>query len=456
MQKELKRKKNHALFIIGILVIALFGIFSYLCYKGIKSNSLKASSHTAFNLDKKNTENIDQISAKRKTMIQCLTLLIVLFALVLLSFALLHNFKLFWLWGIAIFFSLLLGAGITIIWYLEINSSSKKNNNIVRNDKDVEEFFSAHKKKNPHMYAAKPEPHFMSMGFLFYSIEVDKEIISLYTYPWLKKDAFKDADIPGSFVCMNALENTKPWGIHVMRFDHTDALSWQEQFKIHADFDYTKYPFDQQNVTILFEHEESLKKIILTPDFGAYKGIAAYSPLADTFHMSGWTIKNAYFFYELSDYSTNFGIRDYWQVKNFPFLGYTIQIQRKFMEPLLTGLIPIIIILFIAFSCLLLLSNVTQNKNNIRLILALLSSLFFANVLSYKTLQEEILTHDITYLKSFYIITYIIIFLVAVNAVLYTYQYGKIIAYRKNLIARLLYWPITLTIFFVTTLLFFY
>lgn len=456
MKKELKKKK-YMLLILSIFIVTTIGIFSYLCYKGIKLNNLKVMHHAVVTIDKKNTDNNDvtHSTMARKTIIQCLTVLIILTALLLGFFALLYNFRAFWLWFISISFSLLLCIGIIIIWYLEINSSSKPNSNIMRNDQDVEEFFSLHKKENPHMYVT--EPHMIPVGFLFYSIEINKELVSLYAYPWLKKNTLKDSDINGHFFCMNALDEKMLWTSQRVHYNHTDDLSWQSQFKIHADFDYTKYPFDQQNITILFEHEETLKKIILIPDFIAYKWAnTLYPPLADSFNMSGWTIKNAYFFYELSDYPTDFGHRDYWQIKNFPFLAYTIHMQRQFMEPLLTGLIPIIIILFITFACLLLLSNTAHNYNNIRLILALLSSLFFASILAYEMLQEVILTPNITYLKSFYIITHIIIFLIAANTILYMYQYSKIISYGNNLIVRLLYWPITLTIFFATTLLFFY
>ena len=97
-----------------------------------------------------------------------------------------------------------------------------------------------------------------------------------------------------------------------------------------------------------------------------------------------------------------------------------------------------------------------QKGADIRLIMALLSSLFFANVLSYQNLQQTILTPDITYLKSFYIIAYAIIFLVAINIMLYVYRANEVVIYEKNLIARLLYWPLVLTVFFIVTLIFFY
>ncbi|MCL5875452.1 MAG: hypothetical protein M1114_03200, partial [Candidatus Dependentiae bacterium] len=138
-------------------------------------------------------------------------------------------------------------------------------------------------------------------------------------------------------------------------------------------------------------------------------------------------------------------------------LGYTIQIQRKIYEPLITSLLPIIIILFITFAVLLLLSHFVKSRDNITVLLALLSSLFFANILSYQILQEAILTPDITYFKSFYIITYAIIFTIAINCLLYAYQpRAHFIIYKNNLLIRLLYWPAVLCIFFLVTLVFFY
>ncbi len=444
-------KNKPATLAIAILTACAVGIFGYLSHSYMKLYSIKPVPHTWVNIDQK--KDFDQPEMLRKKTIQCITMIIIVLALFIIFLTAFHNFERLWLWIAAISLSCLLCIGIILIWHLEIKKTEFKiDYNVVANDEDVKNFFTAHKKENPKIY--EPEAHFLPVGFLFYSIEINEERITIGSYPWLKRNMKKDSDIPNIFIAMNATQETKTWTVDNRRVGDIEDASWQEQLQIESHFNYAKYPFDQQDIVIRFEEEETLKKTILLPDFGAYLPGNPYPPLDPSFHLDGWTIKNAYFFYDLSDYSTNFGIKDYWQVKNYPFLGYVIRVQRNFFEPLFSGLIPIIIILFITFACLLLLPN--QKGADIRLILALLSSLFFANVLSYQNLQTMILTPDITYLKSFYIIAYVVIFLVAVNIILYVYRANEVIIYKSNLLARLLYWPVVLSIFFIATLIFFY
>lgn len=446
----------------------LFGIITFLCacsvfilytlytnYRDLRHAT--TSGTTQHSLSTGVEKKFNKTITMRRTIIRCITLLIAIAITLYILLTCSCNVNHILLWSGSILCSLLLCAGIIFIWHLEMQSSLiKQKPYVISNDKDAADFLAQHKKDNPHIY--KEKAHYMPVGLLFYAININGEIVTLYCYPWLKKNDELDKDIKPNFIAMNATKETKTWASDIISYNHTQDASWQEQLQVHMHFDYTKYPFDQQQITVLFEHEQSLKNIILIPDFIAYKWAhTPFPPLDPEFTIRGWEIKNAYFFYELSDYPTDFGIRDYWQVKNYPFLGYTIQIQRKIYEPLITSLLPIIIILFITFAVLLLLSHFVKSRDTITVLLALLSSLFFANILSYQILQEAILTPDITYFKSFYIITYAIIFIIAINCLLYVYQpRAHFIIYKNNLLIRLLYWPAVLGIFFLVTLLFFY
>ena len=446
----------------------LFGIIAFLCafsvvivyrlYTNYRDLRHTTASNVVSHTPSTGTEkNFNDTITMRRNIIICLALLIAVAITIYILITLSYNINHILLWGGSIFCSLSLCAGIVFIWYLEMQSSLiKQKPYVISSDKDATDFLAQHKKNNPGIY--KEKTHYLSVGFLFYAININREIVTLYCYPWLKKNEELDKGIKPNFIAMNATKETKTWAADIVSYDHMQDASWQEQLQVHMRFDYSKYPFDQQQITVLFEHEQSLKNIILMPDFIAYKWAKTpFPPLDKDFIIHGWEVKNAYFFYELSDYPTDFGIRDYWQVKNYPFLGYTIQIQRKIYEPLITSLLPIIIILFITFAVLLLLSHFVKSRDNITVLLALLSSLFFANILSYQILQEAILTPDITYFKSFYIITYAIIFTIAINCLLYAYQpRAHFIIYKNNLLIRLLYWPAVLCIFFLVTLVFFY
>lgn len=445
---------------IIISSIALgYGIYDYM--RTYRAQQIKATQSKEFVSQSKEQSVQDLAIILQKKVIRCLLLFtFILFLLsIIISKAYTGNKKS--LWFLAIFFSLLLAFDIIIIWYFEVHSAGLQvQTNVVKTDGDVEKFFAIHKEQNPHIYQKTPIYH-VPIGFLWYSITIDEKIqgdigdVSLYNYSWLTYDLDRDKDLKGSFIEMNAI-NEKKWVTAWERQKNKSIANWQESIEIYVNFDYAKYPFDQQQIVLNFEHEQSFNNILLIPDFESYKvATTPYPPIDKNIILSGWTITNAYFFYSLSNYSTDFGIKDYWQVKNYPFLSYIIQIQRNFVEPLIITLLPIIIILFIIFASLLVLSKVARPKDTINGILALLSSLFFANLLSYQTLQRAMMSPSITYFKAFYIMMYVIIFVAAINCLLYAYKPNFFIHYDNNFVPRLLYWPMVMTIFFVITLIFF-
>jgi len=454
--------------IIAICAIA----FAYTCYDYVttynaQQKKIIESKTFVLQAEAQSTKDLAIILHKKIIRAILLATLIIFLLSIMLSKAYTGNKRSFWL--LAIFFSLLLAIDIVVIWYFEVRLSGlKMQSNVIENDADVEKFFAVHKSQNPKIY--EEDFHYIPVGFLWYSITINEKIqgdigdVRLYAYPWATYDLSTDKAIKqlidkdpnnGVFIAMNSINETR-WALSGITQGNKYVLNWQESIALHPDFNYTKYPFDQQQIILNFEHYESLKRITLLPDFEAYKpATTKYPPIDKNINLSGWKITNAYFCYVLSDYSTNFGIQNYWQVKNYPFLTYVIQIQRNFAEPLVTGLLPIIIILFIIFASLLILSKVPNPKDTINGILALLSSLFFANLVSYQTLQNAIMSPNMIYFKLFYIIMYVIIFAATTNCLLYVYRPNSFLNYDNNFIARLLYWPIVMIIFFVITLIFF-
>ena len=445
--------------IISMLALA-YGVYDYLQTYHVQR--IRATQTKQFSSQSKEQSVQDLAIILQKKVIRCLLLFtfIVFLSSIIISKAYTGNKNTLWL--LAIFFSLLLVFDIVAIWYFEVRSAGlQAQTNVVKTDDDVEKFFTIHKEQNPHIYQLTPV-YRVPIGFLWYAITIDEKIqgdigdVNLYSYAWLTYDFVDDKDLKGSFIPMNSIKEKK-WAYSMLDTQNNKSVAnWQESIGIHADFDYKKYPFDQQRVVITFEHEQYLKNIMLIPDFASYQVATTPYPAIDkNIRLSGWTITNAYFFYSLSNFQADFGIKDYWQTKNYPFLSYVIQIQRNFVESLIITLLPIIIILFIIFAGLLVLSKVANPKETVNGILALLSSLFFANLLSYQTLQRAMMSPSITYFKTFYIAMYVIIFIAATNCLFYAYKPNFFISYNNNFFPRLLYWPMVMAIFFVITLIFF-
>lgn len=355
-------------------------------------------------------------------------------------------------WILAIFFSVILTSSIVLIWYLEISSANvKKQENIVETQEQVDQFFNFYTKKYP-----LSNVHYLPVGFVIYSMEVDQNLVTYFSYPWIKYQPIKDAGIEGEFYVSNANKEEHTTVNTIQQKDYK-VLGWQSSVKINERFDYSKFPFDLQQIVFKFNHAQWSGNNILVPDFSAYKQATLEDPQLDPdLTINKWNIVNAYFFYSLSNWQSNFGIEDFEHQKNFPYLSYTIEIQRNFFNPLVLTLLPILIILFLVFAALIIFPSMDA-KSHIHTIISLLSGMFFATIVAQQTFERTIDTSDITYFACFYYIVYIVIFLVAINCMLYTFQKNNyLIQLRNNSLAQITYWPSIMLTFFIITLYFFY
>ena len=87
---------------------------------------------------------------------------------------------------------------------------------------------------------------------------------------------------------------------------------------------------------------------------------------------------------------------------------------------------------------------------------SLFSALFFILLIMHVQLRDELAVNTIVYMEYFYLISYITILMVTVNAVLLLQDTPmKVLAFKDNLIPKLIYWPILLVwIFIITAILF--
>lgn len=356
-------------------------------------------------------------------------------------------------WIISSFFALFAGIGIASIWIIAVTGAqTKSRENIIEDQKDVDEFLAFYKQ-----YYSLTNAHFLPVGFVIFALEIDQNVVSLFNYSWIKYHVQKDTDITGEFYVSNAKKEE-----HINPATKTSGdwrvTGWQSNIVIHEKFDYAKYPFDLQQITLVLNHAQWTGNNVLVPDFRAYRKATVKFPTLDpNLSINRWNVINAYFFYTFSNWQSDFGIEDFEHQKDYPYLSFNIEIQRDFFTPLVTTLLPIIIILFTVFGSIIIFPHVQNKKAGVQSILSLLAGMFFSNIVAHQTFERAVNTSAITYFACFYYIVYAIIFLVSINCMLFAYfENIRFIHYKNNLLPKLFYWPVTMLTFFVVTLYFFY
>jgi|GEM_PF-4475171 len=362
-------------------------------------------------------------------------------------------------WLCAICCSILLTGAIVFIWSLDIMSNipSAEYSNIVDTELALDRFLFFQKKSNPQIY--KKDPHFVPTGIFITALRVsnDASTITIGGQVWQKYDRTKYKNDEPGVVFFNATDQAVE-KIYSTEKNAIETVGWRFRATIPVNFNYLKYPFDEQEITISLGHKDYLSNIILVPDLSAFRpdssSKAEIDPSAEN---AQWIIKESYPFYQLTDFNTDFGIKGYTQQKGFPHLSFVIHIRRQFVYPLTASALPVIIILFVVFSIVLFTGLATNRTSLATEVIKLTASIFLGAAVAHQTFQRSLQSPVITYFEYFYFLLYAVILITAINGMLYAYNRGGlVVTYGDNFIPRLLYWPVTLCMCLLLTLYFFY
>ncbi|HJH31980.1 MAG TPA: hypothetical protein C5S50_07370 [Methanosarcinaceae archaeon] len=244
-------------------------------------------------------------------------------------------------------------------------------------------------------------------------------------------------------------------------YRNDDVIGWYFKAVLRQPFDYSKYPFDHENVWIRLWHKDFHRNIILTPDIGSYEVINPdMKPgLERDFVLEGWEVQNSFFGYRENRYNTNFGVEDYQHES--PELYFNVGMKRDFLGSIVSDLIRLIVVSILLFAVLLI---STKNDENIGLygfsssaVLTYCAALFFVLIISHVSLRDKLAVAGIIYLEYLYFVLYFVLLVVSINSILLASSTNhKLIHYRDNLIVKLLYWPVVLGMLLIITLINFY
>ncbi len=231
--------------------------------------------------------------------------------------------------------------------------------------------------------------------------------------------------------------------------DGSITYGWYFEVEVRQPFDYGKYPFDTQHVWLRIWHHEFNKNVILVPDIESYSHFSPiHKPgLTDKLVLSGWQAVASSFNFVEHSYNENFGINNYRGSKDVPELYYDVVVQRSFLSPFITTLLPALVIASLLFAAVVSLpkSDVNEERNTG-------GALMFTILLAHFSLREYLDLNGVVYFESFYFVLYgLISALLGVSYYYYHCQNEQ----NKDKIYKLstrLYWPVFSGVIFIITL----
>ncbi|HEY0827367.1 MAG TPA: hypothetical protein VGE40_04685, partial [Bacilli bacterium] len=177
--------------------------------------------------------------------------------------------------------------------------------------------------------------------------------------------------------------------------------------------------------------------------------------------LSGVEVHSSFFSYAFNNYNSNYGISSYEGITDFPELYFTVLTKRNIFNPLLTYVLPLILIAFILFAVQMMMSK-EEKKNSLfgvnpSVVLATCSGLFFSVLVAHTALRGSFEVNEVLYIEYFAFVLYFMIMVVTINSYLFSLNDNlKIVQFGDNLIPKLIFWPIVLIVLLAVTVKLFY
>ncbi len=360
------------------------------------------------------------------------------------------------------------------IWYLALSREphgcpSQKRQIKVSDLNGLNEFIA-----NQKMFAERthqPPPTFIPTRIFIRGIEFENSNnVKLSGYVWqtypVSNAKTKTKSLKQGFTFLDVAPDAEALSIEETfreQRDGSEVVGWKFRVTLRLKFSYTQYPFETQRIIVRVKHVDEANNVILVPDLLRYRfmNTGAEPGVYHDLVLRGWKTKGSYFSYELTKYDVEFGLPGTSDVTGFPEFQFNICIQRKFLTPFISHIVPIFIVMILLYGVVVM-SSLNEEKQsfsgfNVFGVLGTCGAFFFTIALMHIDFRSKLDVEVVSYLESLYIIGYLMLMGVSVNALLFIATDAvAIIEYRDNVIAKLFYWPLFLMLVLGVTVWTFY
>jgi len=366
------------------------------------------------------------------------------------------------LWSAAIVLGALLAAGIFTMWWLTLNYPDRngETSTPILDSAGLQKFVTPHVERAATSPAGAPLE--IPTGVLVRTIRlVDANNVVVSGDVWQRiPRAARDTIAPG--VVMPDAESTAFDSISTRQAGDDDILGWTFRASLREPSQWSsKYPFDRALVRVRMMPRSSARPAILVPDLQSYRLLtpSTLPGIEGSLILPGWRLDHSYFSYLAQDPAT-VAMRN-GQDKALPYdLAFNVVAQRRFLDPFISSILPIIVIVCLLFGLLIVGSKqatkVTATGFKATDVVRASAALLFPALIAQVNLRSKVGASELIYVEYFYFILYASILAVAANAIVFTLSGSGIVHLRDNLVPKLLFWPAIVGACFAVSLAFLY
>ncbi|OAB57984.1 hypothetical protein AY600_19500 [Phormidium willei BDU 130791] len=371
-----------------------------------------------------------------------------------------HRDRISQLWLLSMSVSGVLALGLLAIWLLEMQQVAVIQDTTppLVTETSLQQFLERQRQTN--IEHGLSEPIFLPTGVFLQSMEFKNANDFFVTgYIWQRYDNEIHEGISRGFVLPEAIAFSHEEAYR-QDLPNGELIGWYFQATLRQTFDYSKFPFDNQQGWLRIWHQDFASNVILTPDLGAYDLMVPLSlpglEVEENMVLPGWNIKESFFRYRFNSYNSNFGFMGETQVKNFPELYFEVELERDLLTVIITKMMRVIVVSGLLFGVQYLVRYKTDDNQlgfSASGVIGASGGFSFILILDQINLRSQLATGGIIYIEYFYFVLYVMILVVVFNAIMVAKgSENALLQYNNNILPKLIYWPLLLSLQILVTL----
>jgi hypothetical protein len=355
------------------------------------------------------------------------------------------------LWRMVVLVSFVLVGNIVLVWHLNHDAERIVNETILekyveRYDEDLYKLVNANYTKVP-------------TGVFIESYELSSFEASLIGKLWMKypKGLYEVAPPAFYFPDVSAREAR---GLVAQKLSEVEQgehilVTWRFRVTLEEDFSYRQFPFEQNDIRLDILYPDFSQNVLLVPDLDSYDILnpSVRPGLNPSITVPSSETIASFFTLRTTEFKSTFGSSRL--IKSYPTLSFNMVAKRIYLNPLIANMIPILIVALIMFIVLYVSSNEEGGRAGLTTmnVIQSFAGFLFILLLAHVNERNRIETPEIAYIELFYFSMYLYITLQTLAlATMFRGVDWKLFRYGDNLILKLAFWPVLLSIWFAFTL----
>lgn len=294
-------------------------------------------------------------------------------------------------------------------------------------------------------------PEYIKTGLMVDSLEfVNANNVHLTGTVWERFETPRPKDVLPEIAFNEAIEADLKLAYRQVLKTGEEVIGWHFSVVLRQEFDYSKYPFDHKNIVVRLTASNIGSNVVLIPDLESYEklGKTDNPAVASDIVLEEWKLKQSYFKYTYQHFNTNFGIDSFGNQDISPELDYSINIERSFLGPFVTTLLPVMVMVCLLYACIVSMPYTPYGelRNNI-------TAVVFTILLAHYSIREHLQINEVVYFEVFYFLLYVIASLFMLVA--HHYYRAKALDYNAKYYKRVAivwYWPLLTSSIYIITI----